>query len=166
MRNAIAVFAAAACAATLFGACARSSVSEPGDRAAFRTSNGFAMMALTSEPQRWRHDPYQLISARIQADTLIAEVSYSGGCATHDFTLLIAPVFMESLPVQMAGSLAHDAKGDNCRAAITSTLRFELTPLRDLYQRSYGPGSATIQLNLRDWPLRLEYRFYLRLPKG
>lgn len=114
---------------------------------------------LTESPDRWRHDPYELVSARVDGDTLHVSVRYGGGCADHDFALLVVPLFMESYPVQMAGSLAHDAKGDPCRALVSSELRFDLSPIKELYRQSYGAESDTVHLNIADWPEQVVYTF-------
>jgi hypothetical protein len=55
---------------------------------------------------------------------------------------------MESFPVQVAARLAHDADGDPCRALLTSTLRFDLSPLRGHFEASYGPGRGTVVIGL------------------
>jgi hypothetical protein len=91
---------------------------------------GDASVILTEAPEGWRHDAYALVSARVEGDTLHVAVEYSGGCATHEFALLVSPSFMESYPVQMAGSLAHDAGGDPCRALVGSRLELDLSPTR------------------------------------
>jgi hypothetical protein len=122
-------------------------------------AGGIGGVVLTETPNRWRHDAYQFMSARVQGDTLHVDVQYGGGCETHDFALLVTPIFMESFPVQMSGTLAHDAKGDRCRALVGSTLRFDLSPLKRLYQQAYGHGSATIQLSVTGWPERVRYHF-------
>jgi hypothetical protein len=122
-------------------------------------AGGETTVVLTEQPSRWRHDPYEFRSMSMSGDTLVVEVRYGGGCEQHDFTLLVMPIFMESYPVQMSGSLAHDAKGDMCRALVSSTLRFDLSPLRELYRQSYSVASDTLHLNVRDWPRRVVYRF-------
>jgi hypothetical protein len=120
---------------------------------------GDVSVILTEEPERWRHDAYELVSAHVAGDTLHVVVQYGGGCATHDFALLVAPIFMESYPVQMAGSLAHDAKGDPCRAIVGSRLAFDLSPIKALYRQAYGVQSDTVHLNIRGWPERVVYGF-------
>jgi hypothetical protein len=123
------------------------------------SAGGEPTVVLTQQPSLWRHDPYEFRNMSVSGDTLVVEVQYAGGCAQHDFTLLVAPIFMESYPVQMSGSLAHDANGDMCRALVGRTLRIDLRPLRDLYRQSYGVKSDTLHLNVRDWPRPVVYRF-------
>jgi hypothetical protein len=116
-------------------------------------------VVLTDTPGRWRHDAFEFHSVAVRGDTLHVQVQYAGGCARHDFTLLVSPIFLESYPVQMRGSLAHHANGDMCRALVGSTLRFDLTPLKQLYRQSYGVESDTIHLGLGNWSERVVYRF-------
>ncbi|MXZ01815.1 hypothetical protein F4Y93_14665, partial [Candidatus Poribacteria bacterium] len=61
-------------------------------------------------------DAYTLNSATITEDTLNISVSYSGGCEKHVFTLVVSEGFLESFPVQLPVSIAHDANNDTCEA--------------------------------------------------
>jgi hypothetical protein len=122
-------------------------------------ATGAGTVILTENPDRWRHDPYELMSARIEGDTLHATVQYGGGCADHEFALLVVPIFLESYPVQMSGSLAHDAKGDPCRALVSSDLRFDLSPIKAAYRSAYGVRSDTVHLRIADWPDAVVYTF-------
>jgi hypothetical protein len=107
---------------------------------------------------RWPADPLQFESVRVVGDTLVARVSFGGGCREHRFALVFATYFMESMPVQMRGVLSHDAAGDPCRALLGRELRFDLSPLKERYRVSYGRQSSTIVLR-GNWPGTLEYRF-------
>jgi hypothetical protein len=119
---------------------------------------GIHTARLSQDLGRWPADALQFNQVRIVGDTLEAEVSFGGGCAEHDFALVFANVFLESLPVQMHGLLSHDAKGDPCRAMLSRTLRFDLTPLKEKYRAAYGHASGTITL-IGNWPGRLSYVF-------
>jgi hypothetical protein len=141
--------------AALAAACSSGTIATPGDSA----GTGVDAVILTDDPGRWRHDAFEYVESRIAGDTLEVAVRYGGGCARHDFALLVVPVFMESFPVQMRGSLAHDAHGDPCRAIVGSRLRFDLTPLRDAYRKAYGAGPATIHLSIAGWPAQVVYAF-------
>lgn len=74
----------------------------------------------------------EMTVAAIHDDTLVVTMSYSVGCADHEFTLVVADSFMESDPVQIAADLAHDANGDALRSRLTEELRFELNPVKTL----------------------------------
>jgi hypothetical protein len=120
---------------------------------------GASELVLTENPDLWRHDPHEVTAVRVDGDRLHVDVQYAGGCATHQFALLVSPVFMESYPVQMSGSLAHDANGDRCRALLGDRLVFDLGHIKDLYRRSYGVLSDTVHLNIRGWSERVVYSF-------
>ena len=111
---------------------------------------------------RWGADPYELSAATIMGDTLTVTVSYGGGCETHRFTLVASNVFLESYPVQLGASLAHDANGDLCRAWLTEVLAFDLTPIKRMYQDAYRQDAGTIILRLEHAPEpSLVYEFML-----
>lgn len=100
-------------------------------------------------------DPYQLHidgdnEPVIENDTLTLTISYSGGCASHDFTLVTNGRFMESDPVQLVVALTHDNNGDTCEAYPTRRYSFDLEPIKTRYQEAYGTneGSSSIRLHL------------------
>ncbi len=95
-------------------------------------------------------DPFQLNSAAIQDDTLKVSVSYSGGCKTHEFTLISSDVFLESYPVQLMVSIAHNANDDSCEAYPTEDYSFDLTPIKTMYQNAYQQDEGTIVIRLKD----------------
>jgi hypothetical protein len=74
--------------------------------------------------------PFDVLHAAIQGDSLVVQVAYSGGCATHIFQLAAAGPQVRSLPPKQPLMIAHDADGDACRARIQKTLAFDLRPYR------------------------------------
>jgi hypothetical protein len=100
----------------------------------------------------WGEDPLVLNEAAIAGNTLELNLSYAGGCARHVVTLVVSEVFLESDPVQLPVSLAHDANGDACEAWLTEDYEFDLTPLRDAYRRGYGDGAGRVVLLLEGAP--------------
>ncbi len=107
----------------------------------------------------WPRDAVTVDSAAASGDTLHLMVRYGGGCRTHRFALLLGNAFMESHPVQVHVRLAHDADGDMCRALLSRSLSFDLTPLKAAYRASYGPGAATIVMNLVGQGRSIRYTF-------
>ncbi len=93
-------------------------------------------------------DPVTIVEVRVEGDALSIDVEYGGGCEDHHFSLQQSGVFRESYPVQTDLSLTHDANGDLCRALVSRTLEFDLTPLKTLYQRSYATESGIIEVSL------------------
>lgn len=105
-------------------------------------------------------DPFRLNSAAVKDDVLTLVVDYSGGCRDHEFTLTAPRSFQESAgSVQLAITLSHDANGDRCEANPTEQLRFDLRPIRRLYQQTYHQDSGTVFLRLDGHSGPLVYRF-------
>ena len=119
---------------------------------------GTVVFGLTADA--WGTDAYTINAATLEGDTLRVNVSYGGGCETHAFTLVAEPRFLESFPVQLRVSLAHDANGDRCEAWITENHHFDLTPIKETYQKGYRTDTGMIVLRLKDAPPgRLAYNF-------
>jgi hypothetical protein len=98
--------------------------------------------------QNASRDPYVINSYEINDDILKVEVSFGGGCAAHDFTLIALPGFMESSPVAANVLLSHDANNDLCEAWLTEELRFDLASLKEAWQETYDQESGTIRILL------------------
>ena len=110
-------------------------------------------VVISSTADEWGTDAYTINTAAVQDDTLSINVSYSGETPeTHVFTLVAEPVFLESFPVQLHVSLAHNANGDIGEASITKDYHFNLTPIKEVYQKGYKATEGTIVLRLKDAP--------------
>ena len=115
---------------------------------------------LAANSEAWGTEEYVINAATIEDDALRVNLSYSGGCETHDFTLVAEPMFLESYPVQLRVSLAHNPNGDICEASITEDRQFDLTPIKEAYQKAYRTDTGTIVLRLKDAPpSSLTYEF-------
>jgi hypothetical protein len=145
--------------AAFLGACAHADTAAPDDQAALTTGQSPARVQLTDNWSRWRQDAYEFSEMQLNGDRLSVTVRHGGGCRNHEFALLVNPAFLESYPVQMGGVLAHDAKGDPCRALLQKTLEFDLTPVKEAYQRAYQTRTGTINLRVRGWPQVVQYTF-------
>ena len=103
----------------------------------------------------YESDPYRMATSGddgpvMEGNTLTITVSFSGGCALHDFTLVTAAAFMESDPVILDVFLTHDDHGDSCEAYPTERHAFDLTPIKALYQEAYGEDAGGVVLRIRD----------------
>ena len=92
------------------------------------------------------HSSYHFNSATITDDTLTIEVSYGGGCETHEFVLLAEPAFMESDPVGLGISIVHNANADPCERWVEEAYHFDLTPIKTMYQAAYKRDAGTVVL--------------------
>ena len=117
------------------------------------------MVVIGGSVNRFGNDDFALNSASITEDTLEISVSYSGGCKEHKFTLIVSEEFLESFPVQLHASLAHNGMGDSCEAYPTEIYHFDLTPIKTMYQEAYRVEEGTIVLRLKDSPNELAYTF-------
>lgn len=93
-------------------------------------------------------DPLTIGGVSFEGDTIEIEVSFGGGCAEHRLQLVAETTWMESYPVQVFARVTHDAHNDPCDAVLHGTLRFDLTPLRRMYQRSYQTATGKIALQI------------------
>ena len=106
---------------------------------------------LGTAPDRWGDDTYELHTAgddapAIEGDTLSLTVSFSGGCARHDFTLVADEPFVGRDRAQLDVILAHDGNNHGCEAYPIETYGFDLTPVRTLYRDTYGTDTGAILL--------------------
>jgi len=89
-------------------------------------------------------DPATIREARIDGDLLTLNIAYTGGSQTHDFQLYAYKVFLESYPAQSDIFLSHGARGDEGDAVIETHLKFDLSPLKDLYNSWYRDGGPLL----------------------
>ena len=120
-----------------------------------------AVVAFALTPAGWPADALTLDEIRVDGPILTFVATFGGGCAQHTVDIVAWNGWLESFPVQIGAIAAHDARSDPCDAIVRSPRRFDLTPLRKAYEASYGPGPATLVINLADANRthRIEYRF-------
>lgn len=140
-----------AAAVLLLPGCGSNAVSDsPGPSASLSTAtSGQVTITRDLASAVWPSDSITITSHRLAGDTLVLQVQYRGGCRDHGFQLLAADAWMESYPVQVAGRLAHDAKGDSCKALVQRELRVSLAPLKEAYRSAYQASSGRIAYQLR-----------------
>lgn len=126
----------------LFVACAAAGCSTP--------AASVASAAQVAPPSQ--SDPFQLLAARVDGDSLVLTVQYSGGSAAHDFRLDPEGALTKSLPRQQFFALHHNAHGDQARALITEERAFDLVPYRD-------PRNSVVHLRLENWEETLVYGY-------
>lgn len=80
----------------------------------------------------------------IAGDSLTLNVSYGGGCSTHDFALCYESYFGDSEPPAAILRLIHDGHGDSCEAMKSTALRFDLTPLAQYYKQSNASAGGLL----------------------
>ena len=99
-------------------------------------------------PDEIQLDPFSLLGATVRGNTLTIDLQHGGGCAEHEYELIMSPgAFLESFPVQASLYLRHNANGDVCRALIRKQLTFDLTPIGALH----GHPADSIIFNVHDY---------------
>ena len=98
-------------------------------------------------------DSIQINKAIIIGNTLSLEVSYSGGCRNHDFTLVGNPMIAKSLPPIRSVILVHNANQDECKKQIIETLNFDI---RDF---AFTQGEGEIYLKIKGFENKVLYHF-------
>lgn len=111
-----------------------------------RPAGAPAPLLVDGPPQTVRTDPATLVAAEVRGDRLRLQVTFGGGCREHSFALYASDAFLESDPVQLRLYLAHDARGDNCRALLARELEFDLAGVRQAYRDSYGRDGTVMLL--------------------
>ncbi|PCJ19208.1 MAG: hypothetical protein COB04_06080 [Gammaproteobacteria bacterium] len=98
---------------------------------------------------RVQSDPVTVNEVSLINDWLIFNVSYSGGCESHEFTLYGDTDFGgdESARSDQV-ELFHSSNGDLCERAITRALAFSLLPLKDEFKTSFEVEFGTVLLNI------------------
>ena len=159
------IFGAVLCSVALLAlACGQESdiLTEDGDQAPTDFFEGGIDKPLTGEliindldlpADQWGSDPFTIqtfdgLAPVLRGNTLSVTVSYGGGCGEHDLALIVYDNLLESNPVRLQTTLAHDAHGDRCKAYPTETLTFDLTPIKELYQFTHQENEGSILLLL------------------
>jgi hypothetical protein len=91
-----------------------------------------------------KKDRLVIEAAGVKNDVLTLTVSYGGGCREHNFALFGNNTFMESEPVQSRIQLSHDGHNDPCDAWISAEIKYNLKPLRAVYEEQYGEHGRII----------------------
>ena len=87
--------------------------------------------------------PLQIIDANVLGDTLAIQISYTGGCRTHEFQLLDTGIATKSIPPQHLLRLVHILSDDPCEALVTKMLFYDLLPLKNKYDNL---GSVALRI--------------------
>lgn len=109
------------------------------------------------DPDQWPQDRYRVRKATVARDVFHLSVSYSGGCAEHEFQFVASRRFLESEPPKVQTLLAHAGSSDPCDALVSEELRFDLTPLKDHYRRTSRRESGTLILLLQEMEIPFKF---------
>ncbi len=103
-------------------------------------------------------DEFSLLNAFIENDSLKVQIQYGGGCGVAKFELITNGLYMESNPVQLNVLLSF-VDEDDCEAAITKWVCFDLSNLAGHYKNAYQVSDGTIIIHLQNHEPDLTYSF-------
>lgn len=109
---------------------------------------GRVVLVADASAPAWPSDPITIGDVSFEGDTIQIEVSFGGGCRDHRLQLIAETTWAESYPVQVGARVAHEANDDPCDAVLHGTLRFDLSPLKRMYQAAYQTRTGKISLRL------------------
>ena len=72
-------------------------------------------------------DPFNMHFYNVANDSLKVNVSYSGGCETHNFILVWPEIITQIYPPEFSIILLHNANGDVCESYINRLFEFDLS---------------------------------------
>lgn len=78
----------------------------------------------------------QILKSKIEGNSLILKIGYSGGCAEHTFEFIGSEMIAKSLPPIRTVTLVHNSNGESCRAYIERELIIDISELA--YKKESG----------------------------
>jgi hypothetical protein len=110
--------------------------------------------------KRLKRDPCFLKGANItDNDTLSIIVSYTGGCKKHDFILATVRLFTATAENdQIDLVLSHENNADMCKKIVTEPLYFDLSPLKEKYQKACGIKTSSMLLHLMNRSIKYQFK--------
>lgn len=93
---------------------------------------------------------YEIIDAEITADVLTLIVNYTGGCATHEFSLHTTKKNLKNL--EWMFFLEHNDSRDTCTEIKTKALHFDLKTIN-------LTGSESVLLKINNYDKSIKYSY-------
>ena len=103
-------------------------------------------------------DPFQVIQAKIEDDTLHLLVQYGGGCKDHIFSACFGDIIPAGID-KVELNISHDANNDNCLALPITPLEIDLTTLKLEYLQIWEGPTGVLSLTVTGWPEPIFYEF-------
>ncbi|MBT5147817.1 MAG: hypothetical protein HOM41_04590 [Flavobacteriales bacterium] len=95
---------------------------------------------------------FRFKDVKIEGDTLIANIQYTGGCGEHKFEMKKNGFLMKSLPPKQPIQIIHLSTVDHCRSMINEDLKFDISSFR-------GTPHGTTVLLLENWTSDIIYSY-------
>jgi hypothetical protein len=106
-------------------------------------------------------DIFNLKEANLVKENILSIiVSYSGGCNEHKFILATVPRLTNThLNPHVNLLLGHDNNGDTCKKIVRQSLEFDLSPLKERYQKVYDLKAGSMVLHITNTTITIKYDF-------
>jgi hypothetical protein len=98
--------------------------------------------------------PTTINDVKLNGNTLMMSISYTGGCAKHTFDLIGNEMISKSLPPIRSINLIHNANDEACKREMFDTLYFDITNLA--YKKEAG---SVIKLYIAGWKDQVIYTY-------
>ena len=108
--------------------------------------------AIAREFKELSENQFNYDTVFVSGDTLVAIVTYSGGCGFHEFKLESNGPLLKSLPPKQPLRIVHRSDGDPCRAHVKETYKFGIKDYR-------GTTNGATVLMLENWKPHLSYSY-------
>ena len=76
--------------------------------------------------------PYIIKSIQLYEKEIQIKISYTGGCKTHDFQLVVDRNLISKLTKDINLNLSHNDNDDRCKRIVSEKLVYDLSPLLQL----------------------------------
>jgi hypothetical protein len=76
--------------------------------------------------------PHLIKSIQLFENEIQIKISYTGGCKTHDFQLVVGRNSISKLTKDINLNLSHNDNDDRCKRIVNEKLAFDLSPLLQL----------------------------------
>ncbi len=83
----------------------------------------------TDEISGLKRMPYAIRSIKFIENKIRINISYTGGCKSHDFSLVVDRKVMSKFTKDPNLILSHNDNGDRCKRIVNEKLVFDLSPL-------------------------------------
>jgi len=94
----------------------------------------------------YKIDQYKFNHMKIVGDSIILNLSYSGGCREHVFNLIAKNYFTDSKSPKAELFLSHNSNFDPCDQYVTEDYTFNLLPLKFEFIKMHREKTGSIQL--------------------
>ena len=98
--------------------------------------------------------PIQISGVAIEGNTMLIDLSYSGGCGEHSFEMIGSLMMAKSLPPIRTVHLIHITTEDKCKKLIMTQIKVDISDLA--FKKEKG---SEIYLALDGWGEKIKYVF-------